>query len=119
VRGDEGRLPPAVETALFRAVQEALTNVAKHADADRVDIVLKFGPEALEIRVEDDGRGFDVPEALRNEGAGLGLQGMRERMALLDGTLEIASRPGGGTRLSLRVPRRRETASGEGPGLPG
>jgi signal transduction histidine kinase len=119
VRGEEGRLPPAMETAVFRAVQEALTNVAKHADADRVDIVLAFGPEALEIRVEDDGRGFDVGEALRGEGAGLGLQGMQERMTLLEGSLDIAARPGGGTRLTLRVPRGREAAGGEDPGLPG
>jgi len=119
VRGDEGRLPPAVETALFRTVQEALTNVAKHADADRVAIAVACGPEAVEITVEDDGRGFDVEEVLRGEGAGLGLLGMRERMTLLEGSLEIASHPGGGTRLTLRVPRRREVAGGQDPGLPG
>ncbi|HYB72029.1 MAG TPA: ATP-binding protein [Candidatus Sulfotelmatobacter sp.] len=119
VRGDEGRLPPAVETALFRTVQEALTNVAKHAEADRVAIAVAFRPEALEIRVEDDGRGFDVAEALRGEGAGLGLLGMRERMSLLDGTLDIASRPGGGTRLTIRVPRREEAPGGQDPRLPG
>jgi signal transduction histidine kinase len=119
VRGDEGRLPPAVETALFRTVQEALTNVAKHADADRVAIAVAFRPEALEIRVEDDGRGFNVAEALRGEGAGLGLLGMRERMTLLEGTLDIASRPGGGTRLTLRVPRREEAPGGQDPRLRG
>jgi len=112
-------LPPAMETALFRTVQEALTNVAKHADADRVAIAVAFRPEALEIRVEDDGRGFDVAEALRGEGAGLGLLGMRERMSLLEGTLDIASRPGGGTRLTIRVPRREGAPGGQDPRLPG
>ncbi len=109
---EEERLPPAVETALFRAVQEALTNVAKHADADRVRIAVAFLPQVLEVRVEDDGRGFDVPEVLHGEGAGLGLLGMRERMGLLDGSVEIASRPGEGTRVTLRVPRR--TGAGDG-----
>ncbi len=112
VRGEEGRLPPAAETALFRAVQEALTNVARHADADRVAITVAFAPDALEIAVEDDGKGFDAAAAFRAEGAGLGLLGMRERMSLLDGTVDIASRPGEGTRVTLRVPRRAEAADG-------
>jgi len=110
--GEEERLPPAVETALFRAVQEALTNVAKHADADRVRIAVTSSPEALEVRVEDDGRGFDVEEALRGEGAGLGLLGMRERMGLLEGSVDVASRPGEGTCVTLRVPKGRGKGDG-------
>jgi signal transduction histidine kinase len=97
----EERLPPEVETALYRIVQEALTNVVKHASAARVSITLvRKGRSALVV-VEDDGRGFDV-EATR-PGA-LGFVGMRERVALVGGRLTVESTPGAGTTLVAEVP---------------
>jgi signal transduction histidine kinase len=96
----EERLPPDVETALYRIVQEALTNVVKHASAARVSITLvRKGRSALVV-VEDDGRGFDV-EATR-PGA-LGFVGMRERVALVGGRLTVESSPGAGTTLVAEV----------------
>jgi signal transduction histidine kinase len=101
-----GRLRPEVETALFRAVQEALVNVARHAEAEAV--LIQVGPEGgqLRIEVEDDGRGFD-PEAVGTpspDGRGLGLLGMRERLALVGGKAELDSAPGRGTRVVLVAP---------------
>jgi signal transduction histidine kinase len=100
---DDERLPPAVETALYRVVQEALTNVLKHARAGRVSVILRrAGPEALAI-VEDDGRGFDA-EAAPGVAGRLGLLGMRERLALVGGALTVESAPGKGTAVFARVP---------------
>jgi signal transduction histidine kinase len=96
--GDE-RLPAEVETAIYRIVQESLTNVVKHARARKVSILLTRRARTLTAVVEDDGRGFDPAEA----GDGFGLEGMRERVALLDGRLEIESH-GAGTTLAAEVP---------------
>jgi signal transduction histidine kinase len=100
--GDE-RLAPEVETALYRIVQEALTNIVKHADAGHVSIVLtRRGPTVTAV-VEDDGRGFD-PDG---EGdAGLGLVGMRERVGLVGGRLRLETAPDAGTTLVAEVPAR-------------
>jgi PAS domain S-box-containing protein len=99
---DGGRLPPAVETALYRVVQEALTNVLKHAGARRVSVVLRRADgDALAV-VEDDGRGFDAEAAPGP--ARLGLLGMRERLALVGGALTVESAPGQGTAVFARVP---------------
>jgi signal transduction histidine kinase len=98
----EERLPSEIETALYRTVQEALTNITKHAEAGRVSIVLRRDHEAIAAVIEDDGRGFDPGAA----GCGTGLQGMRERLALVGGKLTVESRPGGGTTLVAAVPRR-------------
>jgi signal transduction histidine kinase len=95
------RLPPEAETALYRIVQESLTNVAKHARARHVSVLLTRKPGAVAVVVEDDGRGFD-PEEAREDG--FGLAGMRERIALLDGRLQIESSPRGGTTLVVEVP---------------
>jgi signal transduction histidine kinase len=97
------RLPADVETALYRIVQEALTNVVKHADATTVSILLRQAESAVAAIVEDDGRGF-LPA--QGDGEGLGLAGMRERLALLDGTLKVESSPGSGTTLVAEVPLR-------------
>ena len=97
------RLPPEVETALYRVVQEALTNVVKHARASRVSVLLTRKPSAVVAVVEDDGAGFDPATAGDDR---LGLAGMRERLALLDGRLEIESRAGAGTTLVAEVPLR-------------
>jgi signal transduction histidine kinase len=90
VEGD--RLPPGLETALYRIVQEATTNCARYAQATRVSILVQRHEEAVQVIVEDDGRGFDVEEALRR--GRLGLLGMRERAEMLGGMLEIESAPG-------------------------
>jgi signal transduction histidine kinase len=95
------RLPDEVETAVYRIVQEALTNVLKHADAQHVSILLARKNERVSVVIEDDGRGFE-PEAADN--SRLGLVGMRERVKLLDGTLAIESSPGRGTTLVVSVP---------------
>jgi two-component system CheB/CheR fusion protein len=100
------RLPPAIEEAVYRIGLEALTNVAKHARAKRVSLILERRADALQLIVEDDGEGFDV-EAPQADGAGehLGLLGIRERAALLEGKVTVESRPpSGGTTLFVRIP---------------
>jgi signal transduction histidine kinase len=97
------RLPAAAETALYRIVQESLTNVVKHAQARRVSILLTRNDGAVKAVVEDDGRGFD-PERIREDG--FGLVGMRERLALLGGRLEIESARDAGTTVAAEVPVR-------------
>jgi signal transduction histidine kinase len=97
----DGRLPEELETAVYRIVQEALTNVVKHADARHVSILLTRKDRIVTALIEDDGRGFD-PAATRD--GGFGLEGMRERVALLDGTLRVESRKNAGTTLKIEVP---------------
>ncbi len=98
------RLPSEVETALYRIVQEALTNVVKHSGARRVTIDLDDeDARGVTLVIEDDGRGFD-PAAARHEG--FGLVGMRERVALVDGRLRVESSKGKGTTLVVEVPLR-------------
>ena len=98
--GDE-RLSPAIETALYRIVQEALTNVLKHASAARVTVRLSRDQDSVVLVVQDDGEGF---EPGRVRGGGLGLVGMRERVALLGGRLVVESSEGAGTMLKIEVP---------------
>jgi two-component system, NarL family, sensor histidine kinase DevS len=97
------RLPSESETALYRIVQEAFTNVLKHAAATRVSVRLHRGEETVTLTVHDDGKGFD-PEKVRD--GSLGLVGMRERVALLGGRLAIESSEDAGTMLSAEVPLR-------------
>jgi signal transduction histidine kinase len=99
----EGRLGAEVETALYRIVQEALTNVIKHANAQTVSVVLTRQGDRIAVVIEDDGRGFD-PETARGER--LGLLGMEERIALVGGRLSVESRPGQGTTVAVEVPLR-------------
>jgi PAS domain S-box-containing protein len=100
------RLPPELETACFRVVQEALTNVLRHASARHVTVTLRRHDGGLGLGVQDDGVGFDVAAArLRAaRGAGLGLLGMQERVQLLGGTIEFCSAPGQGTQIGIRFP---------------
>ena len=100
----DGRLPPQVELVLYRVVQEALTNVAKHASAQAVRVELIRRPDEAIAAIEDDGAGFDVEEIMRLRERGLGLFGMQERLALVGGQLVIDSTPGSGTRIRARVP---------------
>jgi two-component system sensor histidine kinase UhpB len=99
----KGRLPVPVETALYRVVQEALTNVMRHAKARRVTIALAPEGKVLRCLIEDDGVGFD-PSRVPASGNGLGLRGIDERLKALGGSLEIRSSPSQGTRLRVEVP---------------
>lgn len=97
----EERLLPEVETTLYRIVQEALTNIVKHAEASNVSILLVRRNGTASVVIEDDGQGFD-PQKTRQEG--LGLMGMRERVELHDGRLTVETVPGSGTTLVAEVP---------------
>jgi two-component system sensor histidine kinase UhpB len=99
-----GALQPDEEIAVFRIAQEALANVARHADAREVSVGLRTGDDGVELTVRDDGRGFEPDATTTEGGGGLGLGGMAERARLVGGELTIESRPGGGTELCLRVP---------------
>jgi PAS domain S-box-containing protein len=110
--GCDGRLPSEVETALYRVVQEALTNVAKHARAGQVAVILTCPKGEVIVAVEDDGAGFEADSATQTPAPGraqgergrLGLLGMRERVTLVGGTLEVESAPGQGTTVIARIP---------------
>ena len=95
----EGRLAPHVESTIYRVTQEALTNAAKHADAEHVEISVVAQDGAVDVRVHDDGRGFDPAEP----GSGFGLVGMRERVELAQGTFGVESEPGSGTTVHARL----------------
>lgn len=103
--GADGRLPAEVETTLYRIVQEGLTNTVRYAQAQNVSVRLDRSPIAVTLTVEDDGFGFDAEaffSATFKESTGL--MGMRERVNLVGGTIEIHSRPSHGTRLSVAIP---------------
>jgi signal transduction histidine kinase len=108
------RLPGEIETALYRIVQEALTNIARHAQAKSVSILIEKRGNSIRAIVEDDGIGFD-PSAQRGE-RHLGLLGMRERAELLGGALTIESAPGHGTSIFIEIPLNPPLPSGEGRG---
>jgi signal transduction histidine kinase len=100
------RLPPPLELALFRILQEAINNCGRHANAHHVRIRLEQNNGEIRAQVEDDGKGFDLWSLLEGKGGKppLGILGMRERAALLGGQLAIDSKPGRGTRISVSVP---------------
>jgi len=99
------RLPPAIETTLYRVILEALTNVLKHARARRVSVILEIRPDHALTIIEDDGIGFDLEPALPGGAPPrLGLLGMRERVSLHGGTLSIESKRASGTALFVRIP---------------
>ena len=100
---NDARAPVEIETACFRIVQEALSNVARHARARHVEVLLRAQDVTLEVTVRDDGVGFDV----ERQRTGLGLVGMGERAELAGGRLDIESAPGGGTTLRARFPLQR------------
>ena len=104
VAGELPEISKAVGTAIYRAIQESLTNIARHSAAKNAWVVLRVEDGALHAEIEDDGRGI-APEDL-SKSRSLGLKGMRERIGFLGGSLEIARAPRGGTRLRLRVPLR-------------
>lgn len=106
VVGEAARLSPQAELAVYRIVQEALNNVARHAQATRAEVELGFSPTVLNVTVADDGHGFERPKRISDLTAQghYGLMGMRERAELVGAELEIASTPGEGTRISILVP---------------
>ena len=104
---EDGRLPSEVETTLYRIVQEALTNVARHAQAESVSVLLERREHSVMLIVEDDGQGFDavdVTHPVSHSRDRLGLYGMRERALLLGGELTIESTPGTGTAVFVEIP---------------
>lgn len=104
VHGESKRLETAVETALYRVVQETLTNVARHAGVKMVEVCLDFQPDVVFLQVTDQGIGFD-PEALEAQ-KGIGLAGIRERVQALGGKLLVRSAPGQGASIEVSIPQR-------------
>jgi len=104
--GQERRLAPHVETAVFRIVQEAITNIVRHARAESTSISLEFRESSVGIYIEDDGVGFDLDEvrSSANRRRGLGLLGMKERVELLGGSISLGSQPGLGTQVAVEIP---------------
>jgi len=105
-----GRHTPELEAAIYRIVQEALTNTVKHGGATRARVEIREDGSNVHVVVSDDGAGFDPAVAT----AGFGLLGMRERVELLGGSLEIESAPGGGTTVTVRLPAQPREADGHG-----
>jgi two-component system sensor histidine kinase UhpB len=99
--GDVETLGEDEQTAVYRVVQEALTNAGRHADATAVHVELSRGADGTLLRVSDDGRGFETGAA---PNGGLGLEGMAERARVVGGELDVRSAPGGGTTVSMRLP---------------
>ena len=112
-RGPETGLQDTTEDEVFQVINEALANVYRHSSAKHVDVVGRVRGNALEITVRDDGIGFDVSQALRQDIRELsfGLISMRERVSTLGGTLTLRSQPGRGTRVFISVPLRQPGAS--------
>jgi signal transduction histidine kinase len=103
VAGEPRALPPGLDLTAYRIVQEALTNARRHAGPARANVFVRYGIESLELEVTDDGRTAPT----RSDGGGHGLVGMRERVALYDGTLEAGPRPEGGYAVRVRLPVER------------
>jgi signal transduction histidine kinase len=106
VTGTERRLPPEVDQAAYRIVQEGLTNVSRHAGHAHACVHLHYAPHNLSVQVEDDGSGLVISNGTGNGGPGLGLVGMRERVAALGGQLQAGPRDGGGFRVRAELPAR-------------
>ena len=107
-----GRLPAAVETALYRIVQEALNNATRHARASRTTIRLEQNGQLIRCLISDDGIGFDVPATINRKGhTGLGLIGIRERLNSVGGNCQIISAPGQGTTLQVEIPLEAQDAT--------
>ncbi|WP_413206671.1 cache domain-containing protein [Rhodospirillum sp. A1_3_36] len=106
VAEDQDTLSPEAQTTLYRVAQEALTNIERHAQARRVSLHLRHDREGMHLRIEDDGRGFDSVEISdrTRPGQGIGLRNMAERMQFHDGSLQVISSPGGGTKVRASLP---------------
>ncbi|HSI79339.1 MAG TPA: sensor histidine kinase [Solirubrobacterales bacterium] len=108
--GDFSGLPADVQLVLYRVAQEALSNTLRHADASSVEVRLVREADHVDLEIADDGRGFTFEQAA----SGLGIAGMRERALLVNGDLQVTSRPGAGTRIRLRVPITVDADAGDG-----
>jgi signal transduction histidine kinase len=110
ISGPEQRLASKTELALYRIVQEALSNVARHANASRVSVIVSFTPEAVLLEVVDDGQGFEVPRSPAEfaPGGHYGLLGLFERAELIEADLHIESKTGQGTRVAVKLNRKVE-----------
>jgi signal transduction histidine kinase len=108
--GKQRRLPLKLETTLFRVLQEATTNIVRHAHANNAIIILNFKKRSIAARIKDNGKGFNVEKAVssRERPQGLGLLGMKERTELMRGTLNIRSQAGCGTEIDIVVPVNNE-----------
>ena len=99
------RLDKAKRTVLFRVAQEALTNVGRHAQASRVEVIIQKLPDEVCMEIKDDGKSFQVDRVLQGKGSKhLGLLGMRERLEMVGGSFEFESAPGNGTSIAVRIP---------------
>ncbi len=110
-RGGQRRLPQNIEATLFRVIQEAVTNIARHSGAKKASVQLDFRDTHIKVQIRDDGRGFNVDEAIssKERPRGLGLVGMRERVSIVGGTLQIKSSSGGsGTLIKIDIPLEKE-----------
>jgi len=101
--GNKGRLHPNIETALYRISQEALTNAAKYADTERIDVTMEKTKDLFILKITDFGKGFLMDDILKEE-KGVGLYGMEERASMLDGNFHITSKLGEGTEIEVRIP---------------
>jgi signal transduction histidine kinase len=108
--GDEQEMDDAIKITIFRIIQESLNNIIKHSQADHVNIHLGYEPKKVRINVRDNGVGFDLETVKmeRSRRPSLGLAGMEERAALLDGTVSVQSRPGYGTEVEAVIPYRKK-----------
>ncbi len=103
-RGTPRPLSPHVQVSVYRVLQEAINNIAQHAQAQRATIAFDWRADALQVVVEDDGRGFEAAEVAQTPSQHFGLLGMRERIHLVGGSFRIESAPGQGTRIEIQVP---------------
>jgi signal transduction histidine kinase len=103
--GEERTLPSQTETLLFRIIQEAVANIARHANAETASMCLEFLESSVTFRIEDDGMGFEPDEIMNKDHVRwLGLLGMNERVELMGGVLIVRSRPGSGTTIDIQIP---------------
>lgn len=109
--GDCEDVPAEVGVAVFRVAQEALTNVVRHARAESVSVRLVAHADMLQLTIEDDGLGFSLEDARARPGSSIGLFGMTERIALINGRIDIDSKPGHGTTVRATVPVREEVVA--------
>jgi signal transduction histidine kinase len=106
VTGTQRAVPPEADQAAYRIVQEALTNVSRHAGRASARVYLHYSPDALTVQVDDDGAGPGTSTDPRPAGPGLGLIGMRERVTALGGRLQAGPRDGGGFQVYAELPAR-------------
>ena len=106
VTGTKRPLPPEADQAAYRIVQEALTNVSRHASAASASVRLHYAPGTLSVQIGDDGKGLDISTGARPSGPGLGLVGMRERVSALGGRLQAGPQDGGGFQVHAELPAR-------------